>query len=239
LLRGKGDPLRRLRRHLPRRGGGGTRGSGCGGGGFSGGFEVAGLDGGAAGVVGGGGLVHVGGGGEGLLGDVLELGLVLEGGVVGDGCGAGGVDGLDLGRRVLVVGGVDDGVEVGEGDGVHLADLDGGVGGVEEVVHQLGRKRGTCHWGLATGGRGGRRERGVLGGVMVGVLGVRMRCAGVVGRLAALRRGRRVRAPGGIALRVDGRDACGSGGWLFKCDHAHGLRPLVVGWVGRENTRPL
>jgi hypothetical protein len=77
---------------------------GCGAEGFAGGFEVAGSDGGAAWVAGGGGVVHVGGGGEGLLGDEVELGSVLEGGVVVDGCGAGGVDALDAGGRVLVVG---------------------------------------------------------------------------------------------------------------------------------------
>jgi hypothetical protein len=68
-----------------------------GGGGFSRGFEQAG-----ACVCGVGGVFEFAGGGEGGIGDVLAAGLGLEGGGAGDGGFAGGVDGGDVCRGLLV-----------------------------------------------------------------------------------------------------------------------------------------
>ncbi|MHA7813831.1 MAG: hypothetical protein ACX94C_10610 [Phycisphaerales bacterium] len=108
--------------------------------GFAGGFEESRFDGGAFGVSGVGGLVHVVGGEVGVVGDGAVEGLCLEVGVGVDGFGAGDGDGLELGSRAFEGGGCDDGLELVEGDVVDEADLEGGVGGVEEVVEE-----GTGH----------------------------------------------------------------------------------------------
>jgi hypothetical protein len=57
----------------------------------------------------------------------------LEVGVGFDGFGAGVGDGLELGSRVFEGVGCDDGLELVEGDVVDEAELEWGVGGVEEV----------------------------------------------------------------------------------------------------------
>lgn len=108
---------------------------GCGG--FSRGFEQAGA---GRGLV--GGVFEFVGGGEGGFGDVLAAGMGLEGGGARDDGFAGGVDGGDVCRGLLVGARGDDRGELGERDVVHLADLDGGVGGVEQVVHKLGGEFG-------------------------------------------------------------------------------------------------
>ena len=74
------------------------------------------------------------------MGDGAVEGLGLEVGVGFDGVGAGGGDGMELGGRAFEGGGCDDGLELVEGDVVDEADLEGGVGGVEEVGEE-----GTGH----------------------------------------------------------------------------------------------
>ena len=82
------------------------------------------------------------GGGQRLGVDVFAPGLGLELGVGLDRGRAGGVDRGDLGGGAFVGVRVDDARELGEREIVHLADLDGGVGGVEQIVHELGGEFG-------------------------------------------------------------------------------------------------
>ena len=121
--------------------------------GFTGGFEQAGLDGCELGIAGCGEFVDGVGGEVGVVGDGAVQVLVLEVGVVADDGRAGLVDASDVLGGLAEGIGVDDCGELGECEVVDLADLDGRVGGFEDVVEE----------GRGEGGKRGIRGRGAMG----------------------------------------------------------------------------